>query len=113
MKDFSNGERYCDETEISHKLEIPIRLVRQILFELAESGIVSQVRLDDDQVSAYQPALSPEAITIKFVLDALETYGSDNIPVARSEELGKLSESLKKFDELIEKSPANMPLRDI
>jgi len=113
VKDFSNGERYCDETEISHKLEIPIRLVRQILFELVESGIVSQVRLDDDQVSAYQPALSPEGITIKFVLDALETYGSDNIPVAKSEELGKLSESLKKFDELIEKSPANLPLKDI
>jgi membrane protein len=94
-------------------LEIPIRLVRQILFELVESGIVSPVRLDDDQVSAYQPALSPENITIKYVLEALESYGSDNIPVAKSEELGKLSQSLKKFDELIEKSPANLPLKDI
>jgi membrane protein len=113
VKDFSNGERYCDETEISHKLEIPIRLVRQILFELVESGIISQVRLNDDQVSAYQPALSPEGITIKYVVDALEKYGSDNIPVGKSEELGSISESLKKFDELIEKSPANLPLKDI
>ncbi|UCF56711.1 MAG: YihY family inner membrane protein [Deltaproteobacteria bacterium] len=113
VKDFSNGERWCDETEISHKLEIPIRLVRQILFELVESGIISPVKVDDDKASAYQPALNPEAITIKFVVDALEQQGSDDIPVARSEELEKLSQSMKTFDELIKGSPANLRLKDI
>ena len=113
VKDFSNGERWCDETEISQKLEIPIRLVRQILYDLVESGIVSPVKLNDDNMSAYQPALNPEAITIKYVLDALEKHGSDNIPVAASEELDRLSESLRTFDKLIERSSANLPLKDI
>ena len=113
VKDFSKGERWCDETEIAQKLEIPIRLVRQLLFELVEAGIISPVRLDDYDTSAYQPARSPEKLTINYVLNALENHGSDDIPVARSEELKSLSESLRSFDELIERSPANVPLRDI
>jgi membrane protein len=113
VKDFSKGERWCDETEIAQKLEIPIRLVRQILFELVEVGIISPVRMDDYETSAYQPARSPEKLTINYVLNALENHGSDDLPVARSEELERLSESLRSFDELIERSPANVPLGDI
>ena len=112
-KDFSDGKKWCNETEISQKLEIPIRLVRQILYNLVEANIISPVKVDDDKTSAYQPALSPETLTIKSVVDALEQHGSDNIPVARTEDLHKISESLKTFDELIEKSPANLRLVDI
>lgn len=112
-KDFSDGKKWCNETEISQKLEIPIRLVRQILYNLVEANIISPVKVDDDKTSAYQPALSPETLTIKSVVDALEQHGSDNIPVARTEDLDKISESLKTFDELIEKSPANLRLVDI
>jgi hypothetical protein len=52
-------------------------------------------------------------MTIKYVIDTLEGHGSDNIPVARSGELEKLSECLKSFGTLIENSPANMQLKDI
>ena len=113
VKDFSAGERWCDETEISQKLEMPIRLVRQILYDLVEARIISPVKVDDDKTSAYQPALHPERISIKYVVDALEQHGSDNVPVARTEDLEKISDSLKAFDELIEKSPANLRLVDI
>jgi membrane protein len=113
VKNFCNGERCCDEMEISQKLEIPIRLVRQILFELVESGIISPVKSDEESRDTFQPALTPEMITIKYVMDALEKHGSDNIPVAQSEDLAKLLESLNKFDDLIENSPVNIPLKAI
>ena len=113
VKDFSKGRRWCEEVEISQKLEIPIRLVRQILYELVEAGIISPVKNDDEKTSAYQPALNPEKITIKVVIDALDRHGSDNVPVAQSDELEKISESLKTFDEEIKKSPANLRLLDI
>ena len=52
-------------------------------------------------------------MTIKYVMDALETHGIDDIPVARSEELEKISECLAAFGDLIEGSPANIRLKDI
>jgi membrane protein len=113
VKTFSGSGGSWDETQISQTLEIPIRLVRQILFELVESGIVSEIKVDGDRAVAYQPAHNIDIMTIKYVMDTLDKHGSDTIPVARSEELEKISDCLKAFGELIERSPANMRLKDI
>jgi membrane protein len=113
VKHFSDGDTSWDEAKISHKLEIPVRLVRQIMHELVACGIVSQIKVDEDETVAFQPARNPEAMTIKYVVNALEQCGSDHIPVAHSEELRKLGESLERFDDLIEGSPDNVLLKDI
>jgi membrane protein len=113
IKQFLNGEKGWSAAEISHNLEIPIRLVQQIIFELISSGILSEVKLDEGGEVGYHPARDPDTMTIKFVIDALEHEGSDNVPVAQSEELDKLSESLKAFSDLIEKSSANQCLKEI
>ncbi|MBK5101979.1 MAG: YihY family inner membrane protein [Desulfobacteraceae bacterium] len=113
VKDFTERGESWNETQISHKLEIPIRLVRQIMYELVETKIVSQIKADEDGAVAYQPARDPDTLTIKYVINSLEERGSDTIPVGQSEELNKLSASLKAFDDLIRNSPANMRLKDI
>jgi membrane protein len=69
--------------------------------------------VDGDRAVAYQPAHNIDIMTIKYVMDTLDKHGSDTIPVARSEELEKISDCLKAFGELIERSPANVRLRDI
>ncbi len=113
IRQFHNGEKGWDAAQISHKLEIPIRLVQQIIFELISSGILSEVKFSESSEVGYQPARDPDTMTIKYVIDALEQQGSDNIPVAPSEELDRLSESLKAFNDLIEKSSANKCLKEI
>jgi len=113
VKDFAERGETWNEKQISHKLEIPIRLVRQIMYELVEAKIISQIRVDEDEAVAYQPARDPDTLTIRYVINALEEQGSDTIPVSQSEELNKLSASLKAFDDLIRNSPANMRLKDI
>jgi membrane protein len=113
VKDFSDGERTWNATQITQFLEVPIRLVNQILYELVASGVVSEVVTDKDKAVVYQPASDPNHMTIKFVIDALERQGSNTIPVAQSEELEKLSESLRAFSDLVEESPANHLLSEI
>ncbi|MBU2498594.1 MAG: YihY family inner membrane protein [Proteobacteria bacterium] len=110
---FTEGQRPIDARQISQKLEIPIRLVNQILFELVSAGIASEVRADQDKRVAYEPARDPDKMTIKYVIDALEQRGTDNIPVAETEELQTISESLKAFNELLEHSEANRLLKEI
>ncbi len=113
IKQFHNGEKGWSAAQISHNLEIPIRLVQQMIFELISSGILAEVKFNEGGEVGYHPARDPETMTIKYVIDALEREGSDNIPVAQSEELDKLSESLKAFSDLIEKSSANQCLKEI
>lgn len=113
VKNFSKGERPWTATQISHALETPIRLVHQILYELVDSGVISETKVGKNEDVAYQPARDIEALTLKNVIDMLEQRGSDNIPVAQSKELDKLSDSLKNFSDVIEKLPANIALKDI
>ena len=113
VKHFSDQGKQWNERQISQELEIPILGVRQILYELVESGIISEVRTNKDGEVAYQPARETDMMTIKYVIDTLEHNGIDDIPVAQSQELKRISECLKDFGDLIEKSPANMQLKNI
>jgi membrane protein len=113
IKDFSEGEKPLTATQISHILEIPVRLVRELLYELVESGIFSETTTMEYKELAYQPARDINVFTIKYIIEALEQRGTDNIPVAQTKELRALAESLQTFKGEIEKSPANRLLRDI
>jgi len=113
VKKFHQGEKSPTADEISDQLEIPIRLVRQILFELIEAGILSEVRLDDPEAIGFQPARTIEKITVLGVMDQLDQQGIDSIPIAQSKDLDKLKASLVRFHEMLGKSPDNLKLKDI
>ena len=113
VKTFANGELPLTASQISHSLEIPIRLVRQILYELAQSGTLAEVKTEDEQIFAYQPACDIHGFTVKFIIDALEQHGTSNLPVAQTKELHILSDTLKTFKDAMEHSPENRLLIDI
>ena len=110
---FFNAEPPLSVINISKTLEIPIRLVQQILDELVEAGILSYTEAKKNKELSYQPARDINTITISAVIEALDQKGIDNIPVAQTAELSHLSEALKTLNEEIEKSPANRLLKDI
>jgi membrane protein len=113
VRRFCDGEKPIDASDLSHELEIPVRLVRQLLYDLSESGIISEVRKGEDKELAYQPATDVDKLTVKFIIDRLEQRGTSSIPVLRSVEMDKLSDCLRQFDATIEKSPANILLKNL
>jgi len=113
VKNFHRGKKPLNGTEISHLLDIPIRLVREILFELTEAGILVELKGEDDKRIFYQPGRDIEAFTIKYVLDALEEHGCIDIPVNESGELVKLRKNLGEIGSLIAAAPGNVHLKDI
>ncbi len=111
---FSKGEMPLTASDISKTLEIPIRLVQQILEELVEINVLSNTeRKDNNQEVFYQPARSINLITIRSVIEAMEQKGVNNIPIAQTAELTSLSNALKTMNDEIEKSPANRLIKDI
>jgi membrane protein len=112
-KNFSKGAAPLNAVKISQKLEMPVRLVHQILDELVDCGLVSNIKPDEYEESIYQPASDTNHWTIKFVTDALEKRGVSAIPVAQTQELKALAEKLRELGEAIEMSPANKLLKDI
>jgi len=113
IKAFYRGEKPPTVSKITQALEIPIRLVQQILDELVEGGIFSYAETKKTNELFYQPARDINGMTIKSIIEALDQIGVDNIPVPQTSELKVLSETLQSFSDVIEESPSNRLLKDI
>ncbi|HPQ43596.1 MAG TPA: YihY/virulence factor BrkB family protein [Syntrophales bacterium] len=113
VSNFAEGEKPLTAMQISHRLEIPIRLVHQILYELTACGIISDTQTEEYKEPGYQPARDIGTLTIQFVIDSLEDRGTDAIPVAETEEGKTLSEILRSFRNEVARSPSNRLLKDI
>jgi membrane protein len=113
VKKFHEAQTPLDADEIARELEIPIRLVRQILFELTEARVLSEVKIDDTENVAYQPGRYIDDLTVVSVVDKLDEHGIDSIPVANTQSLEKLKAALRQIRESIEKLPANVRLKDV
>ncbi|MCJ7693743.1 MAG: hypothetical protein MUO22_10080, partial [Sedimentisphaerales bacterium] len=113
VQDFCDGQKASNASELAQRLEIPIRLVREVLYELSEASVLSKSVGVDDKDPAFQPGRNVEKLTIKYVIDALEAHGNADVPVGKSEELKKLSGCLDKFSAAVEKSEANVLLKNL
>jgi len=113
VEHFSQGEKPLDEDTITYELGIPIRLLRYLLHDLSEAGVITPVRVAQEKVHAYLPAFDPEKMTIATVLDSLETRGTDTLPVFESSELDQLRDLLETFREDNRRSEANWLLKEI
>ncbi|MGE5279121.1 MAG: YihY/virulence factor BrkB family protein [Deltaproteobacteria bacterium] len=112
-KRFCSGEPPLTAGEFTHVLDIPIRLVRQILFELVAAGLFAEVAPREDKERTFQPSRCVEGLTLGDVMCMLEEKGSTAIPVHDSAELRKLRESLAAFEQTIKASAANVRLVDV
>jgi len=112
-KKFSEGEKPLGAKQIAHALEIPVRLVRHLLYELINVGLVVETTRGTEDEVAFQPGRTIENITMKYTLDEYEKFGTGQIPDNQSDEAEKISMFLKDISEAIERSAGNVRLKEI
>ncbi|GAB4348416.1 MAG: YihY/virulence factor BrkB family protein [Candidatus Abyssubacteria bacterium] len=113
VKAFHEGTPPLGASAISKKLGTPIRLVNQCIYDLVQSGVLSEVTSDNDRESGYQPALDIDRLTLLEVMERLENTGVNSIPLVKSEAVEKMSAALLVFRETLQKSPDNVFLKDL
>lgn len=113
VKNFAGGGAPLTAFQISHKLDIPIRLVNRILADLIASRLFSSTRLETSDEPAYQPARDINELTVQFVIEALDSQGVNTLPVLQAEEYQKISEILQEFNHTLEQSSGNKPFKDL
>jgi membrane protein len=112
---FKEGEKPYSAEQIAHESGLPIRLVRNILYDLTEAGIISEaIVMETIKQRAYQPAIDINRLTVSYVLHKVEGRGADEyIKPADSNAYKKLLEIRKKMQEKVEKGEGDILLRDI
>ena len=114
IDNFTHSKPPSSAEDLSHYLEMPIRLVRDLLFELVDANIVSEVYSKKGRrVIGYQPGQDVNKLTVKFVINALEKRGVNDIPIPKTDEMDCLKKCLRLMDEQAAKSEGNALLKAI
>jgi membrane protein len=113
VKRFCRGEDPLTAPEISNVLEIPLRLVRQLLRDLGTAGMVVETVREKTSELGFQPARSIEEATLKDVLDAYERHGMDADSLSLASDGEKLLASLKNIEDVARKAPGNVEVRNV
>ncbi|HJO94870.1 MAG TPA: YihY/virulence factor BrkB family protein [Victivallales bacterium] len=113
VKNFINDIAPYTDVQISRNLEIPIRLTREILYELVNSGTISEIATKEEKVKTFQPAHCVDKYNISYVIKSMELNKKNKIHIVESHELKKISETLDSFDKILSKTDSNILLKDI
>lgn len=95
-KKFNQGEKPWSAEGLSQYLNIPVRLINEVLFELCQGKILAEVKGEEIN---YQPAKPIEKILLKEVLEVLRTYGDSSFNLKDDQAKKYLQKLLKDADE--------------
>jgi len=113
VKNFYESKPPVTSSDISHQLEIPNKLVRNILNALTKTRLVAEIKGSHAKEILFQPAIDINQITVISAINKLEKQGYNEIIAKPSEELSKLRETLDHFNKTMETSPENTLLKDL
>ncbi len=113
VRNFVDGKPAMNATEIASGLAIPVRLVRDIIYNLLNAKIIIETLNHEIREVAYQPAIDPSKITVSFVIDALDGLGQQVIFDTESQELRQISSVVGSFYDDIRNSSKNLLVKDL
>jgi membrane protein len=113
IKKFEMGEVPKISAELSQELGIPVRLAREIIFDLQDGHLIVAVETGSPKEFAYVPALDINRITMAYLMEQLDYRGDDRLMAKDSPQLSTFSDIQKGILETIRKSPLNKLLKDI
>jgi membrane protein len=112
-KNFVEGNPPLNAADIAQQLGIPVRIVRDLIYDLLNSKIIIETLTPDVREVAYHPAIDPAKITISFVIDTLEKYGHKVSIDKETQDLININQIVESFYQDIRNSASNKTLRDL
>jgi len=113
IKNFEEGKEPPTSADTGKKLGIPLRLVRDVLFDLTSANILVETVKDNPKEKGFQPAIDINKITIKFVIERLDDIGSDKIVVNGSELYKKIEHMYDDIFNRLRDSSVNVTIKDL
>jgi len=80
-KRFEKGEKPYTANELSEKYKIPTRLTADTLYFFEQIGIIAKTASDEDNVFAYIPAIDINKISVSYLFERIDRYGSEDFDI--------------------------------
>ena len=113
VMNFKEGLPSETAEQLSHKLDLPVRLVREIIYELLETNIISETVTKNVKENAYQPGQDIEHLTVGYVMELLDKRGKDELKLAHIKSLDKMTKVIDGFSNELKNSKNNKLVHDL
>jgi membrane protein len=113
VKQYCSGSGASSAKALFAELKVPSPLLQDLLKDLVACGVLVEVKGMPNLDALYQPSTDPDRLSIHYVLSKLEEDGRDDLPLVGSDTLDKLRESMARFREAEQLSPANLLLKQL
>jgi membrane protein len=110
---FKDGLQPETAEQLSNKLDFPVRLIRDIIYELLETGIISETITKNVKENAYQPAQDIEHLTVGHVIELIDKRGTDNLRTENLKSLEKMTKVIDGFSSEIKNSKNNKLVHEL
>lgn len=95
VKRFVRQEKPYTADEITYDGEIPISLTKQILYEMGELNIITEVYIEKERNHVYQPAFDVHLMTVGNLFDRIGRYGSEDFNIDKNHRFSSLWNAMK------------------
>lgn len=112
-KRFISGQSPVSASELSKNIQIPVRLAREILYNLNAAGLITEINIEKPRDRLYQPAMDTGRMTMEYVLSRIDKVGGEDLPVKQTSEYKKLNHIITGFGEKLKKSDINLLIGEI
>jgi len=110
---FTEGKEQMDSDQLAKVLNIPVRIVRDTLFELEKAELIISVDDDDRKTVRYYPARDVSEMKVYDVIRTVEDQGLPSLNMKEFEEFRSVNRVLIQLDKVINDSDKNILLNDI
>ena len=110
---FSEGLKPISAVELAENYNLPIRLVREMLENLHDVNLLSEIVDDKEKETFYQPAIDINKITVGSVLSKLDKHGADTNLEIDNQTFDTITDLIKKSDKRLYKTDLDILVKDI
>jgi membrane protein len=113
IRRFSGEETQPTAPDIARKIQLPLKLVRQIIYELINCKLIIEVKTEKEKEFAYQPAFDIHKITVQTVIERLERSGNNDVNYTGLPVCKKFHGIIEQFNQDINSNEHNKLIADI
>ena len=112
-KGFFEKQAALTAKQIADKLDLPLRLVLNVINEFTETGILVELKGDKEKESTYQPGLTESKLTVRNILNMVDEKGLNTLPITDSEELRSVNRIMSQLQSAWDNPDGNKLVKDI
>jgi membrane protein len=110
---FQRGESPPTAEQLASQLRISHGMVRRLLEQLRQCGLVAALQPADGEDEFFQPARDIHGIAISQMLDAWDKVGNSGRPTVPDPKFDQICNAIEAINAEVQRSPANRLVKDI